>query len=212
MIISMKVNATRDEVARVCGRIEEFGYKIHSIEGEERVVIGVVGMGDVTACLESLEGNGGRREGGAHFRALQVCQPGIPARTRREIRVAGVTFGGDEFVVMAGPCSVESEQQIHGIGRDRGALRREISARRRVQAAHFALRFSGSGSGRAEAAGQSAARDRPRDYHRSDERPRCGPGGRLCRHSADRRAQYAEFRAAEDAGQVRPSGAAEARA
>ena len=37
----------------------EFGYKVHSIEGEERVVIGVVGVGDVTACLESLEATPG---------------------------------------------------------------------------------------------------------------------------------------------------------
>ncbi len=55
MIISMKLHATKAEVQAVCDRIQEFGYKVHSIEGEERVVIGVVGVGDVTACLESLE-------------------------------------------------------------------------------------------------------------------------------------------------------------
>jgi len=55
MIISMKLHASKDEVAQVRARIEEFGYKVHSIEGEERVVIGAVGVGDVTACLESIE-------------------------------------------------------------------------------------------------------------------------------------------------------------
>jgi 3-deoxy-7-phosphoheptulonate synthase len=55
MIISMRLHATKEEVAQVRERIEEFGYKVHSIEGEERVVIGAVGMGDVTACIESLE-------------------------------------------------------------------------------------------------------------------------------------------------------------
>ena len=55
MIISMRLHASREEVERVRARIEEFGYKVHSIEGEQRVVIGAVGMGDVTACLESLE-------------------------------------------------------------------------------------------------------------------------------------------------------------
>jgi len=55
MIISMRLHATKEEVAEVRARIEEFGYKVHSIEGEERVVIGAVGMGDVTACIESLE-------------------------------------------------------------------------------------------------------------------------------------------------------------
>ena len=49
------MHATREEIDAVCERIRDFGYKVHSIEGEERVVIGVVGVGDVTACLESLE-------------------------------------------------------------------------------------------------------------------------------------------------------------
>ena len=55
MIISMKQHATREEIDNVRERIGEFGYKVHSIAGEERVVIGAVGVGDVTACLESLE-------------------------------------------------------------------------------------------------------------------------------------------------------------
>ena len=44
MIISMRPHATREEIQHVRERIEEFGYKVHSIEGEERVVIGVVGV------------------------------------------------------------------------------------------------------------------------------------------------------------------------
>ena len=60
MIISMRARATREEVDHVCERIRDFGFKVHSIEGEERVVIGVVGVGgDVTACLESLEATPG---------------------------------------------------------------------------------------------------------------------------------------------------------
>ena len=55
MIISMKLHSTREEVDEVRKQVEHFGYKVHSIEGEERVVIGVVGIGDVTACLESVE-------------------------------------------------------------------------------------------------------------------------------------------------------------
>jgi 3-deoxy-7-phosphoheptulonate synthase len=111
MIISMRLHATKDEVAGVRARVEDFGYKVHSIEGEERVVIGVVGVGDVTACLESLEAMPGVEK------AVRISAPYKfvsrefrPAKT--EITVRGATFGGDEFVVMAGPCSVESEQQI----------------------------------------------------------------------------------------------------
>ena len=42
MIISMKPQATRAEIDAVCDRIREFGYKVHSIEGEQRVVIGKI--------------------------------------------------------------------------------------------------------------------------------------------------------------------------
>ncbi len=111
MIISMRLHATKEEVAQVRARIEEFGYKVHSIEGEERVVIGAVGMGDVTACLESLEAMP-QVEKAVRISAPYkfVSKEFRPEKT--EIKVAGATIGGDEFVVMAGPCSVESEKQI----------------------------------------------------------------------------------------------------
>jgi 3-deoxy-7-phosphoheptulonate synthase len=111
MIISMRLHATKEEVAQVRARIEEFGYKVHSIEGEERVVIGAVGMGDVTACIESLEAMP-QVEKAVRISAPYkfVSKEFRPEKT--EIAVAGATIGGDEFVVMAGPCSVESEKQI----------------------------------------------------------------------------------------------------
>ncbi|HTU46373.1 MAG TPA: 3-deoxy-7-phosphoheptulonate synthase [Bryobacteraceae bacterium] len=111
MIISIKLHATRAEIDAVCERIREFGYKVHSIEGEERVVIGVVGVGDVTACLESLEAMPQVEK------AVRISAPyKFVSRefrpTKSQIRVNGVEIGGDEFIVMAGPCSVESERQI----------------------------------------------------------------------------------------------------
>src|ERR1700693_1160678 len=111
MIISMKLHSSKQEIEQVCERIREFGYKIHAIEGEERVVIGAVGMGDVTHCLESLEAMP-QVEKAVRISAPYkfVSKEFRPHKT--EISVAGVTIGGDEFVVMAGPCSVESEKQI----------------------------------------------------------------------------------------------------
>ena len=112
MIISMRLHATRREVDHVCERVREFGFKVHSIEGEERVVIGVVGAGgDVTACLESLEATPGVE------RAVRISAPYkfVSREFRSErtiIRVGKAEIGGDEFVTMAGPCSVESERQI----------------------------------------------------------------------------------------------------
>jgi len=91
--------------------VEHFGYKVHSIEGEERVVIGVVGVGDVTACMESIEAmpqvdNVVRISAPYKF----VSKEFRPGKTK--IKVNGTEIGGGEFVVMAGPCSVESEKQI----------------------------------------------------------------------------------------------------
>lgn len=111
MIISMKLHATKAEIDAVCARINDFGYKVHSIEGEERVVIGVVGVGDVTACLESLEAMPQVEK------AVRISAPYkfVSREFRREktrVRANGVEIGGDEFILMAGPCSVESEEQI----------------------------------------------------------------------------------------------------
>src|SRR5436853_2799309 len=111
MIISMRLHATKEEVAQVRARIEEFGYKVHSIEGEERVVIGAVGMGDVTACIESLEAMP-QVEKAVRISAPYkfVSKEFRPSKT--EIKAGKAVIGGDEFIVMAGPCSVENEKQI----------------------------------------------------------------------------------------------------
>ena len=111
MIISMRPHATREEIDHVCERIREFGYKVHSIEGEERVVIGVVGVGDVTACLESIESAPGVES------AMRISAPYkfVSREFKKDdsvIKVNGLDIGGEEFVVMAGPCSVENEKQI----------------------------------------------------------------------------------------------------
>ena len=143
-------------------RIEEFGYKVHSIEGEERVVIGAVGVGDVTACLESLEAMPQVE------RAVRISAPyKFVSREFKHGKTVhhaghGVEIGGDEFVVMAGPCSVESEKQILESAETVAQAGAQDPARRRVQAAHLALRFPGDGRGRAEAAAQGAGSDRAR--------------------------------------------------
>jgi 3-deoxy-7-phosphoheptulonate synthase len=74
-------------------------------------VIGVVGVGDVTACLESLEATPGVE------RAVRISAPYKFVskefkKGRSAIKINGLEIGGDEFVMMAGPCSVENEKQI----------------------------------------------------------------------------------------------------
>src|SRR5258707_10822498 len=111
MIISMKLHATRQEIDEVRNQVAHFGCKVHSIEGEERVVIGVVGVGDVTTCMESVE---------AMPQVEKVVRISAPYKFvskefragRTQIRVNGLEIGGNEFIVMAGPCSVGSGKQI----------------------------------------------------------------------------------------------------
>src|ERR1700741_4455437 len=111
MIISMKLHSTREEIDEVCAIVKHHGYKVHSIEGEERVVIGLVGVGDVTPRLESVE---------AMPQVEKVVRITAPykfvskefRKEKTRIRVNGTEIGVEEFVVIAGPCSVESEEQI----------------------------------------------------------------------------------------------------
>ncbi len=111
MIISMKLHSTREEIDQVTSIVQHFGYKVHSIEGEERVVIGGVGVGDVTHCMESVE---------ALPQVEKVVRITAPYKFvskefragKTRIKVNGTEIGGGEFIVMAGPCSVESEEQI----------------------------------------------------------------------------------------------------
>ncbi len=111
MIISMGAHATKEQIDQVCDRIREFGYRVHSIQGEERVVIGAVGVGDVTACLEQIDAMPGVES------AVRISAPyKFVSRefrsTKTRVRVNGTEIGGDEFIVIAGPCSVENEKQI----------------------------------------------------------------------------------------------------
>jgi len=99
MIISMKLHSTKEEIEQVCERIRDFGYKIHAIEGEERVVIGAVGTGDTTACLESVEAMPQVEK------AVRISAPykfvSKEYRTERtRIRVDDCEIGGDEFIVI----------------------------------------------------------------------------------------------------------------
>jgi 3-deoxy-7-phosphoheptulonate synthase len=111
MIISMKLHSSREAIDEITAIVKHYGYKVHSIEGEERVVIGVVGVGDVTACLESVE---------SMPQVEKVVRISAPYKFvskefrtgKTRIKINGAEIGGDEFVVMAGPCSVESEEQI----------------------------------------------------------------------------------------------------
>ena len=112
MIISMKLGSTKQEVDHICQRLREFGYKAHPIHGEERVVIGAVGkLENKQQVMDSIESAPGVES------VVAVSQPYkfVSKESQAEktvLRLNGCSIGGPEFAVIAGPCSVESEQQI----------------------------------------------------------------------------------------------------
>jgi 3-deoxy-7-phosphoheptulonate synthase len=111
MIIVMVRDATESQVERVTQWIQSVGYRAHLSRGVERTIIGVVGDDRDKAQLKAA----------AHLpgveRIVPILKPyKLASHEAKEgktvISVAHLQIGGPHFVVMAGPCSVESEEQL----------------------------------------------------------------------------------------------------
>ncbi|HVB58624.1 MAG TPA: 3-deoxy-7-phosphoheptulonate synthase [Candidatus Acidoferrales bacterium] len=116
MIVNMFADATKEQIEHVVARIKECGYQAHLIQGEERTVIGIVGNSSQHRSeLEALRAAPGVEE------LVRISHPfKLAARSCRPEGTIldlgkGVMIGGTEVVVAAGPCAVESAQQIHNI-------------------------------------------------------------------------------------------------
>ena len=125
------------------------------------------------------------------------------SRRTRSSRVGDVRIGGDEVIVMAGPCSAESEEQVEASGRGGQARRREGAARRRVQAAQQPLQLPGPRRRRAAAAAGGGRSPQPEADHRGDGHQPARADRALRRHPPGRRAQHAELHAAARARATR---------
>jgi len=106
----MRAHASDSEIAAVCERIQSLGFRPHVMPGAERTAIGITGNhGPVPRSeFEDLPGVA---------EAIAVSKP--YKLVSREVKtddtiveIAGVTVGGDELTLIAGPCSVESREQI----------------------------------------------------------------------------------------------------
>ena len=111
MVIVMKKNATDAQIDNVLEWIESVGYKTHPSRGVERTIIGAVGDARGKEQLKSAQYLPGVEK------VFPILKPyKLASRESHEgdtvIRVGDVEIGGDSFVVMAGPCSIESEEQL----------------------------------------------------------------------------------------------------
>jgi 3-deoxy-7-phosphoheptulonate synthase len=111
MIIVMQVGASAKQISAVIARIEEMGLKGHLSEGQERTIIGVVGDDRRLAERDSI----GLMEGVE--RTMRVSHPyKIASREFHPentlVPLNGTMVGGKKIPIIAGPCSVESREQI----------------------------------------------------------------------------------------------------
>jgi len=112
MVIVMKQGASKEALAEVKKRIKELGYKPHVIHGETRNVIGAVGDERGKAVLQALESLPGVESVVPILKPYKLASSEVHPERSIVTIAPGVTVGGHEFLVMAGPCSVESEEQI----------------------------------------------------------------------------------------------------
>src|SRR2546421_12576592 len=112
MVVNMSSTATQAQIDHVMDRIKECGFLPHLIQGAERTVIGVVGKNRGRRSeLESLRVAPGVED------IIPISQPftlvSLELQPKRTVvDVSGVQIGGPELIVMAGPCSVESRDQL----------------------------------------------------------------------------------------------------
>ncbi len=110
MIIVMKPTSTKEDLNRVTKKIESVGLSTHLSVGKERTIVGVIGDKKIIANLEMNMMPGVEKTVRITEKYKLVSREFHPEDS--VIDVAGVPVGGKNLVVMAGPCSVESTEQL----------------------------------------------------------------------------------------------------
>ena len=116
MIVVMKTSCSQDEIDGVVGHIQQLGLKPHVSQGVERTIIGILGqvltnLQDTLLLLPGVE------------ELIPVSKPYKLASREFHpqntiVKVNDIAIGGDEIVVIAGPCAVESEEQLLATARE----------------------------------------------------------------------------------------------
>ena len=110
MIVVMERGASREQINDVVARVKELGLGAHLSEGEERTIIGVVGAPLPPSLDEMLEVHAGVEQVVRVTKKYKLTGWDFhPQKT--QFRVRDTLVGGDAITVIAGPCSVESEEQ-----------------------------------------------------------------------------------------------------
>jgi 3-deoxy-7-phosphoheptulonate synthase len=110
MIIVMQHGASAKQIAGIVARVETMGYRAHLSQGEERTIIGVIGDDRPIdrAAFETLDGV---------EKIVPILRPFKMASRDMHpqdtlVSLDGIKIGGSQIIIMAGPCAVESREQI----------------------------------------------------------------------------------------------------
>ena len=111
MMIVMKEGATPQEIDAVIDRVESVGARVHVSRGELVTVIGAIGDREHVANLE-LEGSPGVDHVVPILKPYKLASSQFKKGERSVLDIAGRRIGGPHFLTIAGPCTVESREQL----------------------------------------------------------------------------------------------------
>jgi 3-deoxy-7-phosphoheptulonate synthase len=116
MMIVMKEGATEEQIAHVVERVEEVGCSAHISKGELLTVIGAIGDRDRVASL-GLEGTPGVDHLVPILKPYKLASAQFKKGEPTVVEIDGRRIGGDHFGLIAGPCTVESRDQMLEVAR-----------------------------------------------------------------------------------------------
>jgi len=115
MIVVMSNRISDERVAEIVHFIEKHDVRTHVSKGEDRTVIGIIGKADPVLAEQLSQMNGVEQVIKISKSYKLASRDFHPDNT--VIKIKGVEIGGDELVVMGGPCAVENREQINEIAR-----------------------------------------------------------------------------------------------
>ena len=113
MIVVMNPRATQANIDQVTAKIEQAGLRTHLSQGEDRFIIGVIGDKKLIAGLEMNMMDGVEKTVRITEKYKLVSRDFHPVNSI--VDVAGFPVGGEQLAIMAGPCSVESYEQLYDV-------------------------------------------------------------------------------------------------
>jgi len=110
VIVILEKNITEEQIENISKRMTEFGLEVHRMNGKERIVLGAIGI-QPNFDVRKMKAIPGVAD------AIKILDPfKLASRTFKQentvIKINGTSIGGDRLTLIAGPCSIENDEQI----------------------------------------------------------------------------------------------------